>query len=116
MNEKIKNHLIKYCESKEYGTSDVDLLEVITEANPLWEGKRDRHRWYTMIPTVVCVEGMFLEYNHCDVDGENSNVDDCIGGYKLSDIFEVKPVEKMTTVYEPVKEAESEVENDIDSN
>ena len=104
MNDKIRNHLTKYCESKEYGTSDADLIEVVTEATSVWEGERDRHRWYTLIPTVVCVDGMFLEFNFCDVDGEMANVDDCIGGYKLADIFEVKPVEKMTTVYEAVKD------------
>lgn len=102
MNDKIRDHLKKYCESKGYGTSDANLIEVVTEATPVWEGKRDRHRWYTLIPTVVCVEGMFLSFNFCDVDGEMSDVEDCIGGYKLANIEEVKPKKVETTIYEAV--------------
>ena len=103
MNEKIRKHLISYCESKDWDdTSDASLMEVITDAKAIWEGKRDRHRWYTLIPTVVCIDGMFLQYNYCDVDGEMSNVDDCIGGYKLRNVIEVKPVQKTITLYEPV--------------
>lgn len=103
MNEKIKNHLIDYCKSKDWGTSDADLLETITEAKEVWQGKRDRHRWYTLIPTVVCVDGMYLLYTFCDVDGEMASVEDCIGGYKLEEVIEVKPRQKTMTVYESVE-------------
>ena len=101
MNEKIKNHLIKYCESKGYGTTDADLIEVVIEANPVWQGKPDRHRWYTLFPTVVWVEGMFLQYISCDVQGEENSVEDCIGGYKLEDVIEVSPQQETVTVYKP---------------
>lgn len=104
MNEKIKNHLIKYAESEGWDdTSDEALMEIITDSKAIWEGTRDRHRWYTLIPTVVEIDGMFLMFDFCDVDGEMSNVDDCIGGYKLEDVVEVLPKEVKTTIYEPVK-------------
>ena len=103
MNEKIKNHLIAYNTSKGWDTTESSLMETVIEADSLWEGKRDRHRWYTLIPTVVCIEGMFLQYDYCDVDGETSNIDDCIGGYKLHSVIEVKPVQKTVTIYEAVE-------------
>ena len=104
MSEKTKNHLIKYCKAKGWeDISDEALMEIITDAKVAWEGTRDRHRWYTLIPTVVEIDGMFLMYNYCDVDGEESSVEDCIGGYELDDVIEVVPKEIKTTIYEPVK-------------
>jgi hypothetical protein len=103
MNTKIKNHLLAYSESKGYGITDEDLMKIIVEAYPIvCEGKRDEHRWYDMIPTVVNINGMLLQYNRCSVKGEESSVEDCIGGYKLDDVIEVKPIIKPITVYEPV--------------
>jgi len=103
MNEEIKSHLIKYCESKGWeDTSDKALMDIIVDAKTVWEGKRDRHRWYTLIPTVVEISGMFLMYNCCDIDGEESSVEDCIGGYKLEDVVQVVPQVEPTIIYKPV--------------
>ena len=103
MNEKIKKHLIAYSKATwpDLETTDEDLMEIITDAKSIWEGRRDRHRWYTLIPRVVEIDGMFLQYAHCDVDGEESSVEDCIGGYKLEDVIEVKPQDKVETTYVP---------------
>ena len=103
MNEEIKQHLIKYCKSKGWeDNSDKELMEVITDAKAVWEGQRDRHRWYTLIPTVVEIDGMFLMYDYCDVHGEEANVEDCIGGYKLEDVVQVVPQVEAVMVYKPV--------------
>lgn len=101
MNEKIRQHLIKYAKSKGWDTTDKDLMEIVTDANSVWEGKRDEHRWYTLVSTVVCVDGVFLQYNYCDVHSEESSVEDCIGGYKLEDVIEVEPKEVVMTIYVP---------------
>jgi len=102
MNEETKRHLKKYCESKGWETTDKSLIELIIDSGEnVWEGKRDRHRWYTLIPTVVKVAGIFIKYNYCDPDGEMSDVNDCIGGYKLEDMEQVFPKEVKTTIYEP---------------
>lgn len=102
MNDKIKNHLIAYCKSKGWDTDEDNLIEAVTDSKTLWEGKRDEHRWYTLIPSVVCVDGMYLQYTYCDVKSEESSVEDCIGGYKLEDIIEVRPEDETVTVYVPV--------------
>jgi hypothetical protein len=103
MNERIKENLANKCKSQGYGTTDDDLIELVLNEKTLWEGKRDEHRWYTLVPTVVCVDGMYLMMNVCHVKGEESSVEDCIGGYKLNDIIEVAPEQKIVTVYVPVK-------------
>jgi len=51
----------------------------------------------------VKVAGIFIKYNYCDPDGEMSDVNDCIGGYKLEDMEQVFPKEVKTTIYEPKK-------------
>ena len=102
MKTETKNQLIKYNKSKKWGTTDAGLMETIIEAKPIWEGKRDRHRWYTLIPRVVVIDGMYLQFSYCDVDGEQSSVEDCIGGYKLKDVIEVGPKTVETVIYEPI--------------
>ncbi len=102
--KKIKEHLMKFNESKGWGISDADLMETVLESDFLWQGDRDEHRWYTLIPTVVDVNGMLLMFTLCRVEGENSSVEDCIGGYKLENIREARPKEITTTIYEIIKE------------
>ena len=102
MSEKIREHLKQHCIKNGWGTSEADLIECVTEADYLWQGERDEHRWYTLVPTVVNVDGMLLMFDYCDVRSEESGVEDCIGGYELDDVVEVSPVKKTVTVYEPV--------------
>lgn len=100
MKPESKEKLVKYNESKGYGISDDDLIETIIECGQtIWQGKGDRHRWYTLIPTVVKVGDVYFQYDRCDVHGEEANVEDCIGGYKLDDMFEVKPVTQTVIGY-----------------
>ena len=99
MNERIREHLVRHNEIKKWGITDEDLIETVVDADSVWEGVREEHRWYTMVPTVVCIDGMFLIFNKCHVRGENSDVDDCIGGYELKNIVEAEPEEILVTVY-----------------
>lgn len=80
--------------------SDYDIIEIITDCGKVvWEGSQDRHRWYSMIPTVVKLGDMFIQYDYCDVHGEEANIEDCIGGYKLDNFVEVVPVEVKAIEY-----------------
>jgi hypothetical protein len=100
MNNFLKDKLINFNKLKGWDITDVDLMETITEATILWEGKRNEHRWYCLIPTVIRIGDTYLQYNRCEVRSEESNIADCIGGYKLEDVIEVVPVDKVITVYE----------------
>ena len=108
MNETIKKHVSDYNESEGWGTGDAALLETIVDSKVVWEGKRDEHRWYTLIPTVTCINGMFLMHTHCHTKGEATEVSDCIGGYKLAEVVEVVSKEATVTIYEPKEDAGSE--------
>ena len=103
MNDKIKQHLVAYNASKGWGLDDGALLETVIESDALWEGTRDENRWYTLVPTVVDVNGMFLIFDSCHVKGEASDVDDCIGGYKLENIKEAVSKEVTVTIYETIE-------------
>jgi len=101
MKDESKKFLTEYNASKGWGVSDKDLIETLTEGKDVWEGGQDRHRWYSMIPTVVQIGDRFFNYDRCDVHGEEGDVDDCIGGYKLDMFTEVAPVEVKKIEYQP---------------
>ena len=113
MKAETKQKLIKFNESKQWETTDESLMETITDyGSEVWQGKMDRHRWYTMFPLVVRIGDMFLKYDCCDVHGEESSVEDCIGGYKLDDVVEVFPVSVVITEYKTKEQIEKGAENE----
>ena len=104
MNAELRSFLEEIIKSKGYGTSDDEIVEHILECGKrVWAGEQDRYRWYSMIPTVVNVNGRFIMYDECDVHGEQASVEDCIGGYELDMFKEVFPKEKTVIVYEEPK-------------
>ena len=102
MNDRIVNHLIEHCRAKGYDINDDMLVEIVTEGKVVWEGEYDRHRWYSLVPTVVLVDGMYIKFNLCDVHGEEASVEDCIGSYDLNEFIEVEPFEITATAYRPI--------------
>ena len=100
MHDENKQKLIDYCVKEGWGYTDAELIETVIECGKtVWTGEQERHRWYSMIPIVVEIEGMFISYDSCDVHGEEGTVEDCIGGYKLDDMREVFPKEVKKIVY-----------------
>ena len=95
----LRQHIGEYAMSKGMGNTDKDIIDIIIESNPVWQGEPDRHRWYTLTPYVVEVNGRFVDYQCCFPHGEDSDVEDCIGGYKLDDFVEVFPQQVTTTIY-----------------
>ena len=92
MIEVTKQKLISFNIEKGYGITDADIIETILECGEvIWEGTQDRHRWFSMIPTVVKINDILIEYDRCDAHGEMASVDDCIGGYTLDMFKEVRP-------------------------
>lgn len=82
------------------------LYERLTEceAEVVFTGEGDRHRWYTLYDNVLKVvidqEERFFQDLFVDVHGECADRDDC--GYPipdLDDLVEMYPKEVMTTIY-----------------
>ena len=102
MDEKVKQHLINYCNKEEYGTTDEDLKEVLVECSKnLHREEFDRHRWWTLYKYVVEIDGMIIGYIDAETTGDDSPYDK---GYEdgAYDVKEMKAVPKTITVYEPV--------------
>ncbi len=103
MNQKIFDHVKKYCESKGWGSDEETVIEAIREGKMVWQSEGDTHRWYIMHTRVVCIDGMFIGFRHAVVTGDNSAEDMGIEFDKKS-IREYVSKEKVVTVYEPKTE------------
>jgi hypothetical protein len=102
MNDKIKNHVKKYCESKGYGTTDEDIIEAIVEGKEVWSGNEDEHRHWIEYDKVIEIDGMFIQF----VDAKGAgDIGVCDAGWEFDEdtIIEVQPKEVKTTIYEPVQ-------------
>jgi len=102
MNEKVKAHLIAYCESKGWGTDDDTLMEVLSEAKELYRKTTGSHRWYDDLFKVVEVNGMAIGFDDFYMTGDNSRSDMDLN-YDLSSVCEVEKKQKTIDYYEPVK-------------
>ncbi len=104
MNQRIKNHLKKYCESNGWGTSDKDIIETLMEAKRVWEGNEDEHRHWIEYEAVVQIDGMFILYIDAKGAGDQGVYD---AGWEFDEttICEVRPKEIKTTIYEPIEKS-----------
>ena len=103
MNERIKKHLTQYCEKKEWGTDEDDLIEALTEAKRLYREEIGQHRWWNEFRYVVEIDGMLIGYIHAEANRDES-MSDLGYEFDVSSICEMRPVEKTVTVYEPIAE------------
>lgn len=101
MNEKIKQHLVAYAEKNGWKTDDAELIEILTEAPVVFEQKLSASRWWNNMFIVTEVEGMFIGYNYAQANRDES-VQDLGWEFDKKTICEVKPVEKVVTVYEKI--------------
>ena len=100
MNDKIKQHLINYCEKHKYDTDDGDLWEVLTECSKkVYEEKIDSRRWWDDYFTVVELDGMLIGFDTAKTTGDDSPWDK---GWEwdLGTVCEVLRTEKIVTVIE----------------
>ena len=105
MDEKVKKHLIKYCNSKGYPIDDETLFEVIMEGKNLHREEVSQHRWWNNYLYVVEIDGMIIGYVYGEANRDVSMSD---LGYEFdsSSICEMEPVEKVVISYVPVSEPE----------
>jgi len=102
MNEEIKKHLIAYCESKGYGTTDKDLTEVLTESNSIFSEITGSHRWYDDEFRVVEINGMLIGFYDYHITGDNSREDMDLF-IDESRITRVEKKQKLVDHYEPIQ-------------
>ena len=100
MNQKIKDHIIAYCESKGYGTTDDDIIDVLQESKEVYSEIGSPHRWYDDMFIVVNINGMLNGYDWYHITGDNSPSDMGLD-FDLDSVCEVEEKQKMVTYYIP---------------
>lgn len=98
MNKKIKNHLIAYCESKGWGTTDKDLAEVLIESKTVYQEKISSHRWFDIYFKVVNINGMDIGFNDYYMTGD-ANARDMDLDFKEDSVCEVEKKQKTIDYY-----------------
>lgn len=94
----IKEKLKQCAIAAECGTEDSDLEEFIKDADEVWQGELDVHRWcYYQSRVVKITDDFFVHYVYGAATGDGDSPD-----FEWDSVYEVKPVEKMTIVYEKV--------------
>lgn len=106
MNDRIKQHVIKYCKKQELYKKDTIfnddiLIEEITESTNLYRKEVDQRRWWNEYLYVVEIDGMILGYYDAEATGDMSVWE---LGYEFdkSGIHEMKMVEITIIAYEPI--------------
>ena len=84
MNAKIKAHLTKYYQSKGWGNSplETELIDVLKEANSVWRGEEEEHRWWISYQCVVEIDGMFIGFIDARTTGDENAYDK---GFEVDD-------------------------------
>ncbi len=99
MQQKFKDWLIQYAESKSYDTDDDSLMEIIMEAGDEISSETvSSHRWYDNLEVVVKLEDKFVKYNTFYTTGD-SHYSDMGLKHNLEDCEEVEPYEVTVTKY-----------------
>ena len=98
MNEEVKQFLTEYNKSKNYGTSEADLIETVREAKEVYRDDGDKHRWWVEYTYVVEIGERYLAFADARSTGDQSASE---AGYDFDDstISFVEPYTKTVTMY-----------------
>jgi len=102
MDQKVFEHVKKFCEAKGYGSDEETVVEVIRETTPVWKDSGDKHRWYILYRKVVVIDGMCIGFLDAECTGDDGTEDSC--PFNKKSIREYVAKEKVVTVYEPKPE------------
>lgn len=101
MNDKIKQHIVNYCNKNGYPTTDAVLCEVLRECGyELYREIVDHKRWWNEVFVVVEIDGMEIGFFTAITTGDNSP-EDLGWEFNLSDVCMVDKYEVVKTIYKP---------------
>jgi hypothetical protein len=72
MNEKIKQHLVKYNQSKGYSIDDDTLVETLFNVPVIGEQDEEEHRWWIQFTCFVEIDGMIIGFERAKSTGDMS--------------------------------------------
>lgn len=98
MNQKIKEHLIKYNTENGYSIEEESLIETLTEANVIYEKETSGSRWWNNYFRVVEIDGMFIGYKWAHAFRDET-AEECGWEFDSRTIGEVEARHTMTITY-----------------
>lgn len=105
--EEIKQYCIDVAKEKGYYLEGDDASYMLLEADWVWEGERDSHRWWDCFTCVVEVGNKLFSFENATTTGDES-AEDKGWEFDWDTVEEVERVEKEVTKtvvsYEPVKQ------------
>lgn len=101
MNDNLKEYLIKYNESKGWGTTERDLIETVTEGDVIHKEIVSNHRWYDDEERIVKIGDKFIRYYNFHITGDKSPSDMGLE-IDIDSIQEVIKKQKLTDYYEAI--------------
>lgn len=99
MNEKIKSHLLAYCESNNWDADEENIIECLKEAKTIYSEIGPSHRWYDEKFCVVEINGMLIGYDWFHVTGDTS-ISDMGLEFDINSVCEVEKKQKTIYYYE----------------
>lgn len=102
MNEKIKDHLVKYCLKNGCETTDEDIIEILMDSDHIYREERHRQRWWTVYFCVAEIDDMKIGFERAQTTGDE-RAEDKGWEFDLDSICEVKEKKITKTIYEPIK-------------
>lgn len=107
--EKLVNYVVNDKRLSKYydkTITDVALVhDVLLEADIVWEGNQDKHRWYNSFNCVVKIGDNYFMFDYADNTGD-MGLDEIGWEFDLTSVCEVEPIEKTIVVkeYQKIKE------------
>lgn len=93
-------HIKTYIKKMNWTVDNETILEVLMQARRVWQGNKDKHRWWTIYTYVVELDGMFIGYDYAENVGDMS-VRDAGYEFDINTVQEYEPKEIKTTIYIP---------------
>jgi len=103
MNEKVRQQLAAHNESNGWATDDATLIETLIWSPPLWDKLVATRRWWNEYRYVTRIGDMYIGFIYAYANRDES-VHELGFEFDPGTICEMKPVEKVIIVYEPIEE------------
>ena len=105
MDQKIKQHIVKYCENEGWLSSDDAVEDTLTAMPRLSDEIVSTHRWWDIHLYVVGIDGMLIGFEYAHSTGD-ANAEDLGWVFNDARVWEMQSVERVVTVYERVSGGE----------
>jgi len=98
MNQNLKNYLIDYNKSNDYGISDLDLIETLREGKEVYREHLYGNRWWETWLHVINIKNKYIGYEWA-VANRDESIFDLGWEFSWDSVQEYQPKEILKTIY-----------------